>query len=199
MAGGKSRCLRASNRRPLPIMSSLRAPDLGPLTFRSEISQGIARRRVGNLRVDQKEKSARLAKGRASRDTVSFLIDPPNRLYRVSDSRGRSAAPLTPDCPAMRRGRLGVGRIRQFRDHALEVRRGLRRFVELQPAARERAQQLAAIVAVEPGPVRLVACDDELEVGDRGCGQLVGKGFVVRPDEGARKSSTRPARGARPI
>jgi hypothetical protein len=36
------------------------------LTFRSEISQGIARRRVGNLCVDQKEKSARQAKRRAS-------------------------------------------------------------------------------------------------------------------------------------
>jgi hypothetical protein len=33
------------------------------LTFRSEIFQGIARRRIGNLCVDQKEKSARLAKG----------------------------------------------------------------------------------------------------------------------------------------
>jgi len=47
-------------------MSSLRAPDSRPLTFRSEISQGIARRRVGNMRAEQKEKSARLAKGRAS-------------------------------------------------------------------------------------------------------------------------------------
>jgi RHS repeat-associated protein len=35
------------------------------LTFRSEISQGIARRCVGNFCVDQKEKSARLAKRRA--------------------------------------------------------------------------------------------------------------------------------------
>ena len=42
--GRKSRCLRASNRRPLPMMSALRAPDSWPLTFRSEISQRIARR-----------------------------------------------------------------------------------------------------------------------------------------------------------
>jgi hypothetical protein len=49
-------------------MSSLPAPDSGPLTFRSEISQGIARRRVGNLCVDQKEKSARLTKWRTSSD-----------------------------------------------------------------------------------------------------------------------------------
>src|SRR6185437_7357340 len=63
MAGKKSRCFRASNRQPLPMASSLRAPDSGPLTFRSEISQGIARRRVGNLCVDQKEKSARQAGG----------------------------------------------------------------------------------------------------------------------------------------
>jgi hypothetical protein len=58
MARGKSRCLRTSNAGPLPIMSSLRAPDSGPSTFRSEISQGIAHRRVGDLRVDQKEISA---------------------------------------------------------------------------------------------------------------------------------------------
>jgi hypothetical protein len=38
------------------------------LTFRSEISQGIARRHVGNVYVDQKEKSARAAKRRASSD-----------------------------------------------------------------------------------------------------------------------------------
>src|SRR5690242_16513432 len=44
MASGNSRCLRPSNRPPLPIMSSLRAPDSGPLTVRSDISQGIARR-----------------------------------------------------------------------------------------------------------------------------------------------------------
>jgi len=49
-------------------MRSLRAPDSGPLTVRSEISQGIARRRVGNFCIDQKEKSARLAKWRASSD-----------------------------------------------------------------------------------------------------------------------------------
>ena len=64
----KRRCFRASNCPPLPTMSSRRAPDSGPLTFRSEISQGIARCRVGNFCVDQKEKSARLAKGRASSD-----------------------------------------------------------------------------------------------------------------------------------
>ena len=57
-----------SNHRPLPIMSSLRAPDSGPLMFHSEISQKIARRRVGNLCLDQKEKSARQAKWRASSD-----------------------------------------------------------------------------------------------------------------------------------
>jgi hypothetical protein len=43
-------------------MSWLRAPDSWPWTFRSEISQAIARRRVGNFCVDQKEKSAPLAK-----------------------------------------------------------------------------------------------------------------------------------------
>jgi hypothetical protein len=52
---GESRCFRASNRRPMPTMSPLRAPDSWPLTFWSEISQEIARRRVGNLCVDQKE------------------------------------------------------------------------------------------------------------------------------------------------
>jgi hypothetical protein len=46
-------------RRPLSMMRSLCAPDSGPLMVRSEISQGIARRRVGNFCVDQKEKSAR--------------------------------------------------------------------------------------------------------------------------------------------
>ena len=35
---------------------------------RSEISQGIARRRVGNLCLDHKEKSARLAKWRGPSD-----------------------------------------------------------------------------------------------------------------------------------
>src|SRR6185437_5766433 len=68
MARGKSRCLRASKHRPLAIVSALRAPESWPLTFRSEISQGIARQRVGNLWVDQKEKSARQAKRRASSD-----------------------------------------------------------------------------------------------------------------------------------
>ncbi|MFI5034196.1 MAG: hypothetical protein ACHQPH_26215, partial [Reyranellales bacterium] len=47
-------------------MTSLRAPDSRRLTFRSEISQGIARRGVGNFCVDQKELSARLPKWRAS-------------------------------------------------------------------------------------------------------------------------------------
>src|SRR5579871_1273222 len=65
---GKRRCLRVSNRPPLPIMSSRRAPDSLPLTFRSEISQRIARRRVGNFCIDHKEKSAHLAKGRAPGD-----------------------------------------------------------------------------------------------------------------------------------
>jgi hypothetical protein len=39
----------------MPITSSLRAPDSRHLTFRREISQGIARRRVGNLRIDEKK------------------------------------------------------------------------------------------------------------------------------------------------
>ena len=56
MAGRKSRCLRASDRQPLPIMGSLRAPESCPLTVRSEISQGIARRRVGKFCVGQKRK-----------------------------------------------------------------------------------------------------------------------------------------------
>jgi hypothetical protein len=43
---------------PLPIMSALLAPDSRPLTLRREISQGIARRRGGNLGGAQKEKSA---------------------------------------------------------------------------------------------------------------------------------------------
>src|SRR6185437_11763830 len=60
---GKKPLFAGLERRPLPIMSSLRAPESWPLTFRSEISQGIARRRVGNLCVDQKEKSARQAGG----------------------------------------------------------------------------------------------------------------------------------------
>ena len=74
MAGGKRRCLRASTHRPLPIMGSLRAPESWPLTLRSEISQGIARRSLGNLSVDQKEKSARLAKGRACRDEAACRL-----------------------------------------------------------------------------------------------------------------------------
>ena len=69
--GRKSRRLWASNRRPLPIMSSLGAPDSGPLTFRSEISQGIARRCVGNFWIGQKEMSARLATCRASGDKAA--------------------------------------------------------------------------------------------------------------------------------
>jgi hypothetical protein len=36
-------------------MGPLRAPESRRLTLRSAISQGIARRRVGNLSVDQKE------------------------------------------------------------------------------------------------------------------------------------------------
>src|SRR5690348_11708089 len=56
MAGRKSRRLRASTRRPLSIMRALRAPESWPFDVRCEISQGIARRRVGNLYVDQKEK-----------------------------------------------------------------------------------------------------------------------------------------------
>src|SRR5689334_11558541 len=55
----------------LPIMSSLRAPDSWPLAFGARISQGIARCRVGNLGLDHKEKSARLAKGRASGDKAA--------------------------------------------------------------------------------------------------------------------------------
>jgi hypothetical protein len=51
------------------MMGSLRMPESCPLTFRSEISQGIARRRVGNLCFDDKEKSARqAANGHASSD-----------------------------------------------------------------------------------------------------------------------------------
>jgi hypothetical protein len=42
-------------------MSALRAPDSGPLTLRREISQGIARRRDGNLSVDQKKNPRRLS------------------------------------------------------------------------------------------------------------------------------------------
>ena len=69
----KSRRFRASNCRPLPIMSSTGAPDSGPLTLRSEISQGIARRHVGNLCVDQKEnlRSGRASTGRAHQWEIS--------------------------------------------------------------------------------------------------------------------------------
>src|SRR5436190_3197732 len=56
------------NSGPLPVMSSLRAPEARPLTVRSEISQGIARRSLGNLSVDQKEKSARQATCASSDD-----------------------------------------------------------------------------------------------------------------------------------
>jgi hypothetical protein len=52
---GKKPLFASLKRRPLPIMSPLQAPDSCPLTFRIEISQGIARRCVGNFRVDQKE------------------------------------------------------------------------------------------------------------------------------------------------
>ena len=83
MAEGKSRCFRASYRRPLPIMSALRAPESWPSTLRHEISQGIAWRRGGNLRVDQKEKSARLAKRRASIDD--------HAARRLKQQRSKSA------------------------------------------------------------------------------------------------------------
>src|SRR6476469_5266197 len=82
---GKRRCLRASNRRPLAIMSALRAPDSWPLTFRSEISQGIARRCVGNFCVDQREESARLAEWRASSDDQA--------AHRFCLKRQRSKSP----------------------------------------------------------------------------------------------------------
>jgi hypothetical protein len=44
--------------RPLPIMSSSRAPDSVALTLASDISQEIVLRCAGNLRFDQ-EKNAR--------------------------------------------------------------------------------------------------------------------------------------------
>src|SRR5689334_2770264 len=90
---GKSRCFRASKRRPLPIMHSLRAPDSAPLTFRSEISQGIARRRVGNLYVDQKEKSASLAKRASSGDQAAHRFYLSNSALTIAahDELGETA------------------------------------------------------------------------------------------------------------
>jgi hypothetical protein len=52
----------------------LRAPDSGPLTFRSEISQGIARRCVGNVRVDQKKICAPGEGARFRRQSRSPLL-----------------------------------------------------------------------------------------------------------------------------
>jgi hypothetical protein len=62
IGSGKRPVNTAQNDEPLPIASSWRAPDSGPSTFRSRISQGIARRRVGILFIDRNEKSARRAK-----------------------------------------------------------------------------------------------------------------------------------------
>src|SRR3954470_23930916 len=66
------------NRGPLPGMSRSRAPQSRPLTVRSAISQGIARRRVGNLPVDQKKKSARplLSKATAHSPLLSVSTKP---------------------------------------------------------------------------------------------------------------------------
>jgi hypothetical protein len=89
IAGRKRRYFRTSNRRLLPITSSLRTPASWPLTFRSEISQGIARRRVGNLRIDQRE-IARLAKRLSSSDKAAHRFSLKQQPSRTS----WSAAPF---------------------------------------------------------------------------------------------------------
>src|SRR5690348_18454466 len=70
---GKKPLFAGLERRPLPIVSSLRAPDSGPLTFRSEISQGIARRRVGNC-VSTTKKNLLAWRRDALRATTAPLI-----------------------------------------------------------------------------------------------------------------------------
>jgi hypothetical protein len=55
-------------------MSAPRALESGLLTLRREILQEIARRCVGNFRVDQKEKSARLAKRRRIASEKSSIL-----------------------------------------------------------------------------------------------------------------------------
>jgi hypothetical protein len=68
MAARVSQRIRGENRVPLPAMSASREPDLPPSTLAREISPEISFRCAGNLCVDQKEKSARRAKGRTSSD-----------------------------------------------------------------------------------------------------------------------------------
>src|SRR5690348_2198853 len=64
--------IMGNGREEKPLFAGLESPAIahhelaasarvGAFEFRSEISQGIARRGVGNLSVDQKEKSARVA------------------------------------------------------------------------------------------------------------------------------------------
>src|SRR6185503_1510154 len=103
---GKRRCSRASKRPPLPIKSSLRAPDSGPFTFRSEISQGIACRRVGNLSIDQREKSARLAKRASLVVDGDFLGADGAVEHALAGQDLERVLPAEPGLAADRRGEL---------------------------------------------------------------------------------------------
>src|SRR3954451_18814784 len=97
---------------PLPVMNSLRAPESRPLTVRSAISQGIARRRVGNLSVDQKEILARQATGASSDDHAAHRFSLKQRRSRIHALPGR--APKTQRFGTTRRRPLrllGLGEI----------------------------------------------------------------------------------------
>src|SRR5690348_11589103 len=132
MARGKSRCLPASNRRPLPMMSSLRVPDSGPLTFRSEISQGIARRRVGDSSVDQKENLRARRRGALPATKRSPLLSEATALLAAQhlsvDAQG-------PDgCRAIGADReIGRQRAGPLAHLRLELARARFRHIELDP------------------------------------------------------------------
>src|SRR5690242_8988769 len=80
---GKSRRLRAWNRRPLPIMGSLRAPDSGPLTFPSEISQGNRSPPRWKFVCRPKRKICAPSKVRTSSDDhAAHRFDPKQRVLK---------------------------------------------------------------------------------------------------------------------
>jgi hypothetical protein len=119
---------------PLPIVSSLRAPDSRPLTFRNEIAQGFARRRVRNLRVGHKENlRARrssdpathgrwtprtfLAALRHDRVTAPWLIARPIVGQSFPSRPRRSPCPRSP--PGFKHGPQGARRTVETVSHAI--------------------------------------------------------------------------------